>query len=86
VRRVEHFGALALTEIIVRAPNDDVALATVLTPDRRVRETPTLAHDVREHPIAPFVANCRNGGFEDLFVLSSHDFGPFARLAHATDL
>src|SRR5713226_2988707 len=64
----DHFRVLAHAEIVVRAPDHDVALALRRVPDR-MREPARDPLEVGENPVAPLITQAVEGGREELAVI-----------------
>ena len=64
----DHLGMLAHAEIIVGAPDHDVALALRRVPDR-MREATRDALEIGENAIAPLVMEAIEGGTEELAII-----------------
>ncbi|MEY9172082.1 hypothetical protein ABIF15_003314 [Bradyrhizobium elkanii] len=64
----DHLGVLAHAEIVVGAPDHDVAAASRRMPGR-VREAACDPLEVGEHPVAPLVVQAVEGGIEELAVI-----------------
>ena len=64
----DHFGMLAHAEIVVGAPDHDVARALRRVP-HRVREPARDPLEIGENPVAPLVMQAVEGGTEELAVI-----------------
>ena len=64
----DHFRVLAHAEIVVGAPDHDVALALRRVPDR-MREAARDPLEVGENPVAPLVMQAAEGGGEEFAVI-----------------
>ena len=64
----DHLGVLAHAEIVVGAPDHDVALAFRRVPDR-MRKAACDPFEVGEHPVAPLVMQAVEGGGEEFAVI-----------------
>src|SRR3954464_8049605 len=66
--RTNHFRVLSHAEIVVGAPDHDVARAARRMPDR-VREPAGDALEIRKNPVTPLVMKTAQGGTEILAVI-----------------
>src|ERR1700716_3758691 len=68
----DHFGMLAHPEIVVGAPDHDVARPLRGMP-HRMRETACDPLEIGENPVAPLVMQAVEGGTEELAVIQRKD-------------
>jgi hypothetical protein len=64
----DHLGVLAHAEIVVGAPNHDLARTLRPVPDR-VREAAGDPFQLGEHPVAPFVMQPAKGVSEEIVII-----------------
>ena len=64
----DHLGVLAHAEIVVGAPDHDIALAARRVPDR-MREPARNPLEIGENPVTPLVMQAIEGGTEELAVI-----------------